>query len=90
MIAAGLIWVARMPRLVATIESLWLRIGPSLNCLYPDFAITRTGVSNHLKAMKGLRAKNAATVRAAVESDIRDGYARLSRYIAERGAVAAE
>jgi hypothetical protein len=40
--------------------------------------------------MKGLRAKNAATVRAAVESDIRDGYARLSRYIAERGAVAAE
>jgi DNA-binding GntR family transcriptional regulator len=79
-----------MPRLVVTIESLWLRIGPSLNCLYPDFAITRHGVSNHLKAIKGLKAKNAALVRNAIESDIRDGYARLSRYVAERGAVAAE
>jgi DNA-binding GntR family transcriptional regulator len=79
-----------MPRLVTTIESLWLRIGPSLNCLYPDFAITRHGVSNHLKAMKGLRAKNAVMVRTAIESDIRDGYARLSRYVTERGAVAAE
>jgi hypothetical protein len=29
-------------------------------------------------------------VRDAIESDIRDGYARLSRFIAERGVVAAE
>ncbi len=79
-----------MPRLVSTIESLWLRIGPSLNCLYPDFAINRHGVSNHLKAIKALKAKNPAMVRAAMENDIRDGYARLSRYIAERGVVAAE
>ena len=82
--------LSQMPRLVGTIESLWLRIGPSLNCLYPDFAITRHGVSNHLKAIKGLKAKNAAVVRAAMESDIRDGYARLSRYVAERDAIAAE
>lgn len=79
-----------MPRLVSTIESLWLRIGPSLNCLYPDFAITRRGVSNHLKAMKGLKARNAQMVRDAMESDIRDGYARLSRFIAERDTDAAE
>jgi hypothetical protein len=52
-------------------------------------ALNRLMVDGNL-SMKGLRARNAATVRAAVESDIRDGYARLSRYIAERGAVAAE
>src|SRR5262249_19333679 len=75
---------SRMPRLVATIESLWLRIGPSLNCLYPHFAITRHGVSNHMKAIKGLKAKNAEMVRSAMESDIRDGFARLSRYMSER------
>lgn len=80
---------SQMPRLVATIESLWLRIGPSLNCLYPHFAITRHGVSNHMKAIKGLKAKNAETVRAAMESDIRDGFARLSRYVSERAHSAA-
>jgi DNA-binding GntR family transcriptional regulator len=79
-----------MPRLVATIESLWLRIGPSLNCLYPDFAITRHGVSNHLQAIKGLKTRKPAVVRAAVEHDIKDGYARLQRYLAERDSVAAE
>jgi DNA-binding GntR family transcriptional regulator len=78
-----------MPRLVATIESLWLRVGPSLNCLYPQFAISRRGVSNHLSAIKGLKARDPAMVRAAMESDIRDGFARLSRYIAERDTAAA-
>jgi DNA-binding GntR family transcriptional regulator len=82
--------LSEMPRLVATIESLWLRIGPSLNCLYPDFAITRRGVSNHLQAMKGLKTRKPGLVRAAIENDIRDGYARLSAYLNERDMVAAE
>lgn len=76
--------LSEMPRLVATIESLWLRVGPSLNCLYPQFAINRRGVSNHLKAIKGLKARDPAVVRSAIESDIRDGFTRLSRYVADR------
>lgn len=73
-----------MPRLVAMIESLWLRIGPSLNALYPDFATNRKGVSNHLRVMTALKANHGAEARAAIEQDIHDGYARLSRYVAER------
>ncbi|CAH1650920.1 GntR family transcriptional regulator [Chelatococcus asaccharovorans] len=73
------------PRLVAMIESLWLRVGPSLNELYPDFAQNRRGVSNHMAAIDGLRAKDGAKVRFAMEQDIRDGYVRLKAMITSRG-----
>lgn len=72
------------PRLVAMIETLWLRIGPSLNDLYPDFAQSRKGVSNHLAAIDGLKAKNGARVRKAIEQDIKDGFARLSAMVQSR------
>lgn len=70
-----------MPRLVSMIESLWVRIGPSLNALYPEFAITRRGVSNHQWVMRGLQDGDGATVRAAIENDIRDGYRRLVKFL---------
>jgi DNA-binding GntR family transcriptional regulator len=66
-----------LPRLVSIIESMWLRIGPSLNLLYPTFAIERHGVSNHKTLLKALRQKDGAAARAAFEKDIRDGYQRL-------------
>lgn len=74
---------AKMPRLVQTIETLWLRVGPSFNHLYPEFANSRRGVANHRAAIQGLRSKDATAVRAAMESDIHDGYDRLVRYINE-------
>jgi len=67
-----------MGRLVTIIESLWLRMGPAFNGLYPEFAQSRTGVSNHLWAMRGLQDRDPAAVRAAIENDIRSGYRRLS------------
>lgn len=71
-------------RLVAIIESLWLRVGPSLHDLYPEFATTRKGVSNHMSAMDGLRRKSGAKVRKAMEQDIKDGYARLTAMLLAR------
>lgn len=72
------------PRLVSIIESLWLRIGPSFHGLYPEFASTRKGVSNHMTMLDGLRARNGAAVRAAIESDLHDGYDRLRAMLDER------
>ncbi|NYZ14358.1 GntR family transcriptional regulator [Azospirillum sp. RWY-5-1] len=71
--------LSKMPRLVAVIETLWLRVGPSLNGLYPEYAINRLGVSNHQWAIRGLHDRDGATVRAAIENDIRDGYRRLTK-----------
>src|SRR6266481_3457339 len=76
---------AQMPRLVSMIESVWVRIGPSLNDLYPEFATARVGVSNHMEAIAGLEAGDKARVQAAIEKDIRDGYRRLASRIEQRG-----
>lgn len=72
---------AQMPRLVSMIESLWVRIGPSLNDLYPEFATSRVGVGNHMEAIAGLETGDKARVQAAIEKDIRDGYRRLASRI---------
>ena len=72
---------SRMPRLRAMIESLWLSIGPSLNLLYPEFRLTRAGISNHLAAIRALKAGDAQGVRSAMQKDIEDGFAMLSKAI---------
>ncbi|WP_081162639.1 GntR family transcriptional regulator [Ensifer aridi] len=72
------------PHLVSIIESLWLRIGPSLHNLYPEFAREKYGVRNHEVAMEALEERDGAGLRAAMENDIRDGYRRLKRANQER------
>jgi DNA-binding GntR family transcriptional regulator len=76
--------LSNMPTLVATIETLWLRTGAAFHDLYPEFAESRFGVHNHLAAIESLALRDAEGVRAAIESDIRDGYRRLRRAAAER------
>lgn len=76
--------LAQLPHLVTMIETLWLRIGPSLHNLYPEFAKERFGVHNHEVAMEALEDRDGASVRAAMENDIRDGYRRLKRAYREK------
>jgi len=75
---------SNLPLLVSTIESLWLRIGAAFNDLYPEFAVSKYGVHNHQAAMDGLRRRDASDVRAAMETDIRDGFRRLRTALDER------
>ncbi|NKJ08080.1 GntR family transcriptional regulator [Rhizobium sp. SG741] len=71
--------MADLPYLVSMIEGLWLRIGPSLYNLYPEFAEEKYGVRNHEMAMEALAERDGAALRAAFENDIRDGYRSLRR-----------
>ncbi|MCA1408784.1 GntR family transcriptional regulator [Ensifer sp. IC3342] len=73
-----------MPHLLSTIETLWLRIGPSFHNLYPEFPIQKYGVHNHQVAIESIREGDDEAVRAALESDIRDGYRRLRQAIRAR------
>ncbi|BCH12336.1 GntR family transcriptional regulator (plasmid) [Mesorhizobium sp. 131-3-5] len=73
-----------MPHLLSTIETLWLRIGPSFHDLYPEFAIQKFGVYNHQMVLESLRDGDGEAVRAAFENDIRDGHRRLKQAISTR------
>lgn len=66
-----------MPRLLSMIEGAWLRVGPSLYDLYPEFAEEKYGVRNHQLAIEALAERDGGSLRAAFEGDIRDGYRRL-------------
>ncbi|QOZ23907.1 GntR family transcriptional regulator [Bradyrhizobium sp. CCBAU 51753] len=80
---------SEMPRLVTLIESQWLRIGPSMNDLYPEFAIHRRGVTNHQRVISGLKRRDGTVVRTAIEKDVHDGYQRLSKLVLSRRQEAA-
>nr|WP_095205239.1 GntR family transcriptional regulator [Mesorhizobium carmichaelinearum] len=79
---------AEMPYLLSTIESLWLRTGPSFHDLYPEFAIRKYGVHNHEVVIESLRDRDPEGVRRAFENDIRDGYRGLKHAIASRSKTA--
>jgi DNA-binding GntR family transcriptional regulator len=70
---------SEVPLLVEMIGALWLKLGPSLNFLYPSYNHTRKGVSHHLATIRALRAADAAGVRAAIEADLRDGEQELGK-----------
>ena len=65
--------------LIQTIEQLWLKLGPSLNLLYPEYNRSRKGVRNHSNVLTALRARDASKVRRAIESDLREGGEELGR-----------
>ena len=65
------------PMLVETIQQLWLKLGPSLNFLYPSYNHSRKGVNHHLSTIRALRAGDPAQVRQAIEHDLRDGAQEL-------------
>lgn len=64
---------AQMPELLALIEGIWLRNGPMLNLLYPDAAPSYDGQHQHLAVIEGLRQRQPATVRAAIQADMIEG-----------------
>ena len=75
--------------LVEAIQQLWLKLGPSLNLLYPSYNHSRRGVSHHLEAIRHLRSGDATAVRRSIERDLRDGGLELERAIKEEASGAA-
>lgn len=61
---------ARRPELLGLIESLWLRTGPYLNLLFPDYTQNKIG-DGRGRMIAGLRSRDGELVRKEVEDDIR-------------------
>lgn len=72
---------AERPMMLGFIEALWMKIGPSLNLLYPQFAIHRGGLSNHAMIIGALATLEEGIVQRAIRLDIELGYESLSNFI---------
>ncbi len=69
------------PMLVHMIETLWLRMGPVLNLLYPEFTFDRKTVRHHEDAIRALRAGDGKALRDAMTADLSEGADHLIRKI---------
>ncbi|WP_244818457.1 GntR family transcriptional regulator [Caballeronia sp. Lep1P3] len=62
---------------LATIQSLWVRIGPFLNLVAPDVAHMRRSMAAHRYIVDALWRGDGEDARAGIEEDIRDAAADL-------------
>ena len=68
---------AAMPELLAIIEGIWLRTGPTLVHLYPDARPSYPGRHRHLDVLDGLRTRSPGDTRKALAADLIEGGANL-------------
>ncbi|WP_376743914.1 GntR family transcriptional regulator [Ensifer canadensis] len=65
-------------------ENLWLRAGPMLNLLYPEFDRTRSGVQNHAAILECVEAGDMSRIGEAIQTDILGAKAELIRVVSGR------
>jgi DNA-binding GntR family transcriptional regulator len=75
---------AKMPLLLALIEILWVRIGPSLNLIYPPTAPEPDDQHCHKLILDALNARDTASARKAMEQDLIYGGAPLLEYLQKK------
>ena len=73
------------PLLVDMIKSLWLKMGPSLNFLYPAY-FDRRGTNHKVQILSALRKQSGYDTRAALEADLIDGRAQVRQALAAEDA----
>jgi DNA-binding GntR family transcriptional regulator len=74
----------RSQLLVSLIEPTWMRIGPYVGLMLPDRRSLIDSLDNHLRALRALQQRDAATARQAIGQDIRDSAEGLARMLRER------
>jgi len=67
--------------LVGIIESLYLRVGPTLNLLFPQYCGSLTGHETHLVAVDALRRRDGDALAQAIRDDLTHGSKYLIRLL---------
>lgn len=80
---------SRSQLLVSLIEPTWMRIGPYVGLMLPDRRSLVASLDNHLRALRALQQRDAATARQAIGQDIRDSAEGLAKMLREREEEAA-
>ena len=66
----GIYEMAAIPILYDMIEGLWLRSGPVLSFVLPDYVYLLKGSDHHLKLLEALRKRDSDAARAEIVADI--------------------
>lgn len=69
------------PVLVGIIESLYLRVGPTLNLLFPQYCGSLAGHETHLLAVEALRRRDGEALAQAIRDDLTHGAKYLVRLL---------
>lgn len=73
----GIYALAKIPILQEMIENLWLRCGPVLSFVVPDYVLLRKGSDHHAAALAALSRGDPATAETEIVADIEEA----SRYL---------
>jgi DNA-binding GntR family transcriptional regulator len=68
---------SHMDRLLALVETLWLRIGPYVRLMMPDRATMIASIPNHHDAFQALQRHDAEAARKSIAADIIDSASHL-------------
>jgi DNA-binding GntR family transcriptional regulator len=80
--------LARMPILEGLIENIWLRCGPVLTYVIPDYVLLEKGSDLHTAALSALRTRDAEAAATAIRQDIREAGQYISGLADAAGLIA--
>lgn len=83
----GIYEMAQIPILYNMIEGLWLRCGPVLSFVLPDYVYELKGTDHHLKVVDALRRHDADDAEAEVVADIEEAGHYLLRLADDQGRI---
>jgi DNA-binding GntR family transcriptional regulator len=83
----GIYEMARMPILHDMIESLWLRCGPALSFVIPDYVRLLKGTDHHLQVIDALARQNPDAAEEAIVADIEEAGHYLLSLADEQGRI---
>lgn len=79
--------MADIPILSETIENLWLRCGPVLSFVVPEYVRSLKGTDHHAAVVGAIRQGDATTAEAEIVADIQEATAYLNSLADENGRI---
>jgi DNA-binding GntR family transcriptional regulator len=80
----GLYWKSGMPIVIGLLETLWMRVGPMLNELYPHAPPTYAGRHQHEAILDALDRGDAAALGESIRQDLLEGGRRFVEHLRAR------
>lgn len=85
----GIYAAANMPILAELVENLWLRCGPSLSFVVPEYVLLLKGTDHHKSVLEALRRRDGRRAEKAIVADIEDAGAYLATLASDDGIIRA-